>query len=178
MTTSCFSLAQSTAAYQHCAWMLIRVSKIKRTHHEPVCDPICSYTGAPNSGRRGAVFLQDVDRSQSAGAQVRNRCSWHGMPRVLPQRIGSVEAGCTRRRSPIILASFRYASLRKNDRGPVIKPHRQGTGCRPYTDLAAGEGPTRRCPCSACGQGAEQLVSSFRIKVRREQKMAWHISGK
>ena len=79
--------------------MLIRVSKIRRTHHEPVCDPVCSYTGAPNSGRRGAVFLQDVDRSQFAGAQVRNGCSWHGTPRVLPQRIGSVEAGCARRRS-------------------------------------------------------------------------------
>src|SRR4029077_7882953 len=116
MTPSCFSLAQSTAAYQHCAWMLIRVSKIKRTHHEPVCDPVCSYTGAPYSGRRGAVFLQDVDRSQSAGAQVRNGCSWHGMPRVLPQRIGSVEAGCARRRSRSLLLRFATLHFANNDR--------------------------------------------------------------
>ena len=61
------------------------------------------------SGRRGAVFLQDVDRSQSAGAQVRNRCSWHGMPRVLPRRIGSVKAGCTRRRPRSFL--LRFATL-------------------------------------------------------------------
>ena len=52
---SCFSLARSTAAYR--GSMFIRVSKSGRTHHEPFCDPVGSYTGAPNTGRRGAVFL-------------------------------------------------------------------------------------------------------------------------
>jgi hypothetical protein len=59
------TLAQSTAAYQHRSSIFIRVSKTGRTHHEPVCDPVGSYTGAPNTDRGGAVFLQDVDRSQS-----------------------------------------------------------------------------------------------------------------
>jgi len=108
-TMSCFSLAQSTATYQHLSSLLICVSKIRRTHLEPVCDPVGSYTGAPDTGRQGAVFLQDVDRSQSAGAQVRNGCLWHGMPRVLPRRIGSVEAGCTRRRRRSFM--LRFATL-------------------------------------------------------------------
>src|SRR5262245_48380043 len=95
--------------------MLIRISTIRRTHHEPVCDPVCSYTGAPNSGRRGAVFLQDVDRSQSAGrtspkrvlvardAESASTANRLGRGRMRPSALA------------IILASFRYASLRKND---------------------------------------------------------------
>jgi len=111
--------------------MLIRISKIRRTHHEPVCDPVCSYTGAPNSGRRGAVFLQDVDRSQSAGRTSPKRVlvARDAESASTANRLGR---GRMRPSAPaIILASFRYASLPRMIAKPVLKPHRQGTGCRP-----------------------------------------------